>query len=52
MERKGRECDLAFDLSRYVLEGMAISFLTQKETERDKRVLNYLGLRSSRNSPG
>ena len=35
--------DLALDLSRYVLEGMAISFLTHKETERDKRVLAYLG---------
>lgn len=37
--------DLAFDLSRYVLEGMAISFLTHKETERDKRVLEYLQLK-------
>jgi AcrR family transcriptional regulator len=35
--------ELGFDLSRYVLEGMAISFLTHKETERDKRVLHYLG---------
>jgi AcrR family transcriptional regulator len=34
--------DIAFDLSRYVLEGMAISFLTHKETERDKRLLEYL----------
>ena len=33
---------LGFDLSRYVMEGMAISFLTHKETERDKRVLRYL----------
>jgi hypothetical protein len=24
------------------MEGMAISFLTHKETERDKRVLRYL----------
>ncbi len=39
---KGENFDLAFDLSRYVLEGMAISFLTHKETERDKRVLQYL----------
>lgn len=39
---KGEHFDLAFDLSRYVLEGMAISFLTHKETERDKRVLEYL----------
>jgi hypothetical protein len=33
---------LGFDLSRYLLEGMAISLLTHKETERDKRVLRYL----------
>lgn len=33
---------LALDLSRYVLEGMAISFLTHKENERDKRVLEFL----------
>jgi AcrR family transcriptional regulator len=39
---KGDKFDLALDLSRYVLEGMAISFLTHKETERDKRVLRYL----------
>lgn len=39
---KGENFDLAFDLSRYLLEGMAISFLTHKETERDKRVLGYL----------
>jgi len=34
--------ELGLDLSRYLLEGMAISFLTHKETERDKRVLQYL----------
>jgi AcrR family transcriptional regulator len=34
--------ELAFDLSRYLLEGMAISFLTHKETKRDKRVLQFL----------
>ncbi len=39
---KGDRFDLALDLSRYVLEGMATSFLTHKETERDKRVLRYL----------
>jgi AcrR family transcriptional regulator len=39
---RGHKFDLALDLSRYVLEGMAISFLTHKETERDKRVLQYL----------
>ena len=39
---RGDKFDLALDLSRYVLEGMAISFLTNKETERDQRVLAYL----------
>ncbi len=34
--------DVALDLTRYVLEGMAISFLVHKETERDRRVLAYL----------
>lgn len=41
-KRKGEKFVLGFDLSRFVLEGMAISFLTHKETERDKRVLRYL----------
>ncbi len=41
-KRKGENFVLGFDLSRYVMEGMAISFLTHKETERDKRVLRYL----------
>lgn len=40
---KGEAFDLALDLSHYLLEGMAISFLVHKETERDKRVLEYLG---------
>jgi AcrR family transcriptional regulator len=39
---RGEKFDLALDLSRYVLEGMAVNFLTHKETERDKRVLQYL----------
>jgi AcrR family transcriptional regulator len=39
---RGEKFDLALDLARYVLEGMAISFLTHKETERDKRVIEYL----------
>ena len=38
----GQKFLLGFDLSRYVMEGMAISFLTHKETERDQRVLRYL----------
>src|ERR1700722_11196098 len=41
-KRKGKKFLLGFDLSRYVMEGMAISFLTHKETERDKRVMRYL----------
>ena len=41
-KRKGEKFLLGFDLSRYLMEGMAISFLTHKETERDKRVLRYL----------
>ncbi len=41
-KRKGEKFLLGFDLSRYVMEGMAISFLTHKETERDQRVLRYL----------
>ena len=49
-KRKGEKFVLGFDLSRYVMEGMAIGFLTHKETERDKRVLRYLEekLRNSR----
>lgn len=39
---RGDKFDLALDLAHYVLEGMAISFLTHKETERDKRVIEYL----------
>jgi AcrR family transcriptional regulator len=39
---KGENFELALDLSRYVLEGMAVTFLTHKETERDKRVLRFL----------
>jgi hypothetical protein len=43
-EWRGRDdkFDLAPELSRYVVEGMAVSFLTHKESERDKRVLQYL----------
>jgi AcrR family transcriptional regulator len=39
---RGDKFALALDLSHYVLEGMAISYLTHKETERDKRVIAYL----------
>lgn len=45
---KGDRFELAFDFTRYLLEGMAISFLTHKENERDKRVLSYLEQRLKR----
>lgn len=43
-EWKGRDeqFDIALDLSRYVMEGMAISHLTHRGSERDKRILAYL----------
>jgi hypothetical protein len=34
--------DIALDLTRYVLEGMGIGFLVNKDTERDRRVIDYL----------
>ena len=34
--------DLGLDLSRYLMEGMALSFLSHEQTERDKRLLLYL----------
>jgi AcrR family transcriptional regulator len=34
--------DLALHVSRYLLEGMAVSFLTHEETERGRHVLAYL----------
>jgi AcrR family transcriptional regulator len=34
--------DIALDLSRYLLEGMAVSFLTHEETEREEHLLEYL----------
>ena len=39
---RDEQFDIALDLSRYVMEGMAISFLTHRGGERDKRVLQYL----------
>jgi AcrR family transcriptional regulator len=46
--------DMALDLTRYVLEGMAISFLVHKENEGDRRVRAYLEekLRELRNGRG
>jgi AcrR family transcriptional regulator len=42
-EGRGEQFEIALDLTRYVMEGMAISFLTHQATDRDKRVLAYLG---------
>lgn len=39
---KGEKFEIAFDLARYVLEGMAINQLSHKETERDRRMRQYL----------
>lgn len=41
-EGRQEQFDVALDLSRYVMEGMAVSFITHKETERDKRLLRFL----------
>jgi AcrR family transcriptional regulator len=34
--------DVALELTRYVMEGMAVNFLTQERTRRDEQVLDYL----------
>ena len=44
-EGSGRQFDLALDLSRFVLEGMAISFMTNADAERGERLLEYLALK-------
>lgn len=41
-EGRQEQFDTALDLSRYVMEGMAVSFITHKESERDKRLLRFL----------
>ncbi len=48
----GRQFDLALDLSRFVLEGMAVSFMTQADAARGERLLEYLAdkLRELRSS--
>ncbi len=38
----GENFDLALDLVHYVMDGMAVSFLTHERGEQDKRLLNYL----------
>ena len=39
---RGEAFDVALDLCRYLMEGMAISYLTHKDTERDQRLMSYL----------
>lgn len=43
-EWQGREqqLELALDLSRYLMEGVAASLLSRRETERDLRLLRHL----------
>jgi len=43
-EWEGREeaFNVALDLCRYLMEGMAIAYLTHKESERDHRLMAYL----------
>ena len=41
-EGRGEQFDLALDLTRYVMDGMAIAALTHQANERDKRVRGYL----------
>jgi AcrR family transcriptional regulator len=43
-EWQGRDeqFDIALDLSRYVMEGLAVSSLTHRGSESDKRILKYL----------
>jgi AcrR family transcriptional regulator len=41
-EGRQEQFEVALHLSRYVMEGMAMNFLTHKEAERDKRVLRFL----------
>ena len=39
---RGERFDLALDLSRYVLEGMAIRFMTEPDEGRAEQMINYL----------
>ena len=41
-EGRGERFDLALDLSRYVLEGMAIRFMTEPDEGRAEQMINYL----------
>jgi AcrR family transcriptional regulator len=38
----GENFDLALDLVHYVMDGMAVSFLTHEHGDQDKRLLGYL----------
>jgi AcrR family transcriptional regulator len=41
-KESGENFDLALDLVHYVMDGMAVSFLTHEHGDEDKRLLNYL----------
>ncbi len=51
-ENAGPQFDLALNLSRFVLEGMAVSFMTQADAAQGERLLVYLAdkLRELRSS--
>ncbi len=40
--REAERFELALDLSRYLIEGLAVGILTRRETERDQRLLRHL----------
>jgi AcrR family transcriptional regulator len=41
-QESGENFDVALDLVHYVMDGMAVSFLTHEHGDQDKRLLNYL----------
>ena len=41
-KESGENFDLALDLVHYVMDGMAVSFLTHEHGDQEKRLLNYL----------
>ena len=41
-KESGENFDVALDLVHYVMDGMAVSFLTHEHSDEEKRLLNYL----------
>jgi len=41
-KESGENFDVALDLVHYVMDGMAVSFLTHEHGDQEKRLLNYL----------